>query len=189
MTVIHKPSLSEIFAAMTGIICVGVAVKNMKKKSGLVELAQSAVSLKYDAELAANQVQFDLNRREYDTHDANLKRVARKTEKILTFLENARPLLTENPNIILRTLAGTKMGKARDVLGHIEDILKREKTAMEDRPREHFLHGTKGCAREFNAPYLEGGNRKRPAKEEAVTVHAEQTQMPKSQKEGVTLAA
>lgn len=137
MTVPHKPRLSEIFAAMNGIVCLGVAALKVQDKQELVTLAQDAASLSYDAKLVAN-------RRDGKSH----------APRVLEFLKTAQPLLLAHGDMVLLSTKGETGGTAADVAAHIKYILEREKPGMAPRPVEHFMDGVNGRAKKFNASYL-----------------------------------
>ncbi len=171
MTLLNKPPLSEIFAAMHGIMFLGVAAAKVKGKDDVLNLGQEAAILSGDTKMAVN-----------------LKRKGKHASCLLTFLDKARPLLLANPDMVLLSTHGVKGGKASDVATHITDMLERERAGARRVP-EHFIDGTAGCAKKFNASYFPVAKTESPDKEKAKKARAKKTLLPKRKKEGVTLAA
>ncbi len=135
---IQKPPLSEMFAAMSGIVCAGVtAAKHPDEKTQyLFALGVAAAALPYDTKL------------DLAVHPENRERAARN---LMRFLIQAKPLLAHHAGISLSMPNGNHGGIVADVLAHIKDMEKREAGTL-DRLRENFDAGKK--APQYPASYL-----------------------------------
>lgn len=171
MTLLNKPPLSEIFAAMHGLMFLGVAATKVKGKDDVLTLGQEAAILSGDTKMAVN-----------------LKRKGEHASRLLTFLDAARPLLLANPDMVLLSPSGVKGGKAADIAAHIADMLERERGGAV-RFAEHFIDGARGCGKKFNAAYFPVEKAENPDKEKAKKARAKKTLLPKRKKDGATLAA
>ena len=145
---IQKPPLSEMFAAMSGIVCAGVtAVKNPDDKTQyLAALGMAAASLPFDVKL------------DLASHPANTERAAKT---LMTFLAQAKPLLAHHAGVSLSMPKGTKGGIVSDILSHIKDMERRE-TGSIDRIRESFDAGK--IAPKHIATYLPVSPKEQPVK-------------------------
>ena len=136
---IQKPPLSEMFAAMSGIICAGVtAVKHPDDKTQyLAALGMAAAGLPYDIKL------------DLASHPGNTEKAARK---LMAFLVQAKPLLSHHASLPLTNVKGVKGGIVSEVLAHIKDIERRESLGSVDRLTERFEAGKRQSS--YAATYL-----------------------------------
>lgn len=135
---IQKPPLSEMFAAMSGIVCAGVTAvrKPSDQTQYLRALGIAAAGLPYD-------IKFDLACRPENSEKA--------AKALMEFLIQAKPLLAHHAGISLSMPNGNHGGIVADVLAHIKDMERREAGTM-GRLRESFDAGKKAPL--YAASYL-----------------------------------
>lgn len=136
---IQKPPLSEMFAALSGIICAGVtAVKKPDDKTQyLAALGMAAAGLPFEVKL------------DLASHPGNTEKAART---LMRFLVQAKPLLAHHIGVPLTSAKGAKGSVVADLLAHIKDIERRESLGSMDRLAERFEAGKKHPA--YAATYL-----------------------------------
>ncbi len=132
---LHKPALSEMFSAMSGIVCAGVSMVKQTKPDvpEIIGLAQEAAILSYDTRLS-------LCTSKSGDED---KRANQAVEKFSIFFAAATPILSLARNLVLSMPRGEKGGTVGELLSHIDNILLREKTASLERLKETFASDTR----------------------------------------------
>ncbi|MFA5593445.1 MAG: hypothetical protein WC989_09060 [Micavibrio sp.] len=124
-----KAGLSEIYAALNGVVFAGVSVcrdGHDTKEHPVADLAVWAASLAYDT-------------RSHLARSQEATQTAEKTaQNIIAFLEAALPVMEDYRNVVLqepsRNLVG---GTLADVSSHIQEILRREGgISILDRPAD-----------------------------------------------------
>lgn len=143
---IQKPPLSEMFAAMSGIVCAGVtAAKDPNEKTQyLFTLGSAAAGLPYDAKM------------DLAAHPENSEKAARD---LMRFLIQAKPLLAHHAGVALSMPNGNRGGIVADVLAHIKDMERREAGTI-DRLRESFEAGK--APPKYAASYLPATPKEKP---------------------------
>lgn len=136
---LQKPPISEMFAAVSGIVFAGITVTQnpTEKTRPLSELAMEAAAIPYDSKLRLYEKPLEA------------EKVA---ARICDFLVKAKPVLSEYANIPLSSTKGQLGGILLDVLAHIKDIEARESNGIMDRVREEFTPGKRHV--KFRASYL-----------------------------------
>lgn len=136
---LQKPPLSEMFAAMSGIVCAGVtATRNPDEKTQYLSvLGMAAASLPYDIKL------------DLAIYPENSEKAARN---LMKFLIQAKPLLAHHAGAPLSMPNGNKGGIVADVLAHIKDMERRETAGNVTRLAESFQAGK--AAPKYAASYL-----------------------------------
>lgn len=144
-SLIVKPPLSEIFAALTGIACAAISLVQKgvdTKEDALTDLGFRAVlkSIDMKKELVCNN--------HAETQEALAK-------DALEFLAAGGSVLVWYPDVVLTMPSGAQKGKrAKLLLDHIDDMIEREKGGDGERRIEKVRAGAAGLVTVFNAPYL-----------------------------------
>lgn len=137
-----KASLSEIFAAMKGITCAGVSLA----KKGEDTKANPVAELGYESAVLQYDTIFHITERP--------ERAEIATRKTLQFLEKALPILERRPNLFLEFVNGSRGGRVKALVDHIQNILEREDDAQ---ARSTVQIKNNRLAKAFQAPYLPDG--------------------------------
>jgi hypothetical protein len=134
-----KASIGEFLTALSGINCAAVTVV----KNGADTKKDPIASLGYEAAKMTYYVRSELSSQHMNAEMAAF----RMTE----FLSRAREVLAAHENIVLSMPTGAVGGMLKDVVFHIDEILKREDIGGE-RPPVKFYNGN--LQGKFHATYL-----------------------------------
>lgn len=157
----EKASMSEIFAAMSGVTCAGVTLVMLKKEN----LANHPVAI---LGLESAKLRWDIGsmifraggpRRNPDKEEEGV-------EIFLEFLKRANVAIKKYPDVqLFMPLAKTPGGNLKDVSAHIEDILHREMIGISNRPKSVIVIENSTYGR-FPAHYLPKAQKADFAKDE-----------------------
>ncbi len=138
-----KPGLSEIFAALNGVMFAGVALvrEGHSTRHLIADQAVQAVDKSY-------RMKTLLLKKRPDEDE-----VEAKTRDLMQFLEAATYVLATSPSLILTdSVAGKQGGTVADLCRHIREMAERERE-HEGRPRDKI--GESGDPKKpFHAAYL-----------------------------------
>jgi hypothetical protein len=139
-----KASIGEFLAALSGINCAGVTVV----KNGADTKKDPIASIAYEAAKMTYYMRSKLSSQHMDAEMAAF----RMTE----FLSAARAVLAAHENIVLSMPTGAVGGMLKDVVFHIDEILRREGIGGE-RPPVKFYNGN--LQGKFHAAYMPKGRK------------------------------
>lgn len=134
-----KASIGELLAALSGINCAGVTVV----KNGADTKKDPIAGIGYEAAKEAYCIRSGLSSQSMKAEAAAFN--------ITKFLSKVRKVLAAHENVVLSLPKGTTGGTLKDVVFHIDDILKREDIGGE-RPSVKFSNGN--LQGKFHAAYL-----------------------------------
>lgn len=170
-----KASLSEIFAAMRGITCAGVAVTKRgadTKTNPIAKLGCESAGLQYD--ILCN----------ISAHTEDLKTPAyldKMAGKGLRFLEKSLPVLKARPDLVIESVDGRRGGMVLRILQHTQDILSRES----DEGERPVVVVKNGKLADVFAPYLPQG---KPEKKIPLSQELEETPRERAVRQGKSRA-
>jgi hypothetical protein len=145
-----KASIGELLAALSGINCAGVTVV----KNGADTKKDPIASIGYEAAKMTYSMRNELGSRSMDPDMAAFR--------ITEFLSSAREVLVAHENTVLSLPTGTLGGTLKDVVLHIDEILKREAIGG-DRPAVKFYNGN--LQGKFHAAYMSKSSGEDPDEE------------------------